>query len=122
MQLNHLDLSVPDVAAASAFLSRHFGFTLLQTKGNHGMAVLAGDGGVVLVLTRHAEPSYPKTFHIGFLVGDAAAVSAKHAELEAAGVNGLSPLQEMRGGPGFYCRTDWGILLEVAHRAPLRVA
>ncbi|WP_426336961.1 VOC family protein [Pseudoduganella sp. R-31] len=122
MQLNHLDLSVPDVAAASAFLSRHFGFTLLQTKGNHGMAVLAGDGGVVLVLTRHAEPSYPKTFHIGFLVGDAAAVSAKHAELEAADVNGLSPLQEMRGGPGFYCRTDWGILLEVAHRAPLRVA
>ncbi|WP_426168360.1 VOC family protein [Pseudoduganella sp. R-34] len=122
MQLNHLDLSVPDVAAASAFLSRHFGFTLLQTKGNHGMAVLAGDGGVVLVLTRHDEPSYPKTFHIGFLVGDAAAVSAKHAELETAGVNGLSPLQEMRGGPGFYCRTDWGILLEVAHRAPLRVA
>ncbi|WP_426341239.1 VOC family protein [Pseudoduganella sp. S-14] len=122
MQLNHLDLSVPDVAAASAFLSRHFGFTLLQTKGNHGMAVLAGDGGVVLVLTRYQEPSYPKTFHIGFLVGDAAAVSAKHAELEAAGVNGLSPLQEMRGGPGFYCATDWGILLEVAHRAPLRVA
>jgi len=120
MQLNHLDLSVPDVAAASAFLSRHFGFTLLQAKGNHGMAVLAGGGGVVLVLTRHEEPSYPKTFHIGFLVDDAGKVVAKHAELEAAGVSGLSPVQEMRGGPGFYCRTEWGILLEVANRTPLQ--
>ncbi len=119
MQLNHLDLSVPDVAAASTFLTRHFGFTLLQAKGNHGMAVLAGEGGVVLVLTRHEEPHYPKTFHIGFLVDDAGKVSAKHAELETAGVPGLSPVQEMRGGPGFYCRTDWGILLEVAHRTPV---
>ncbi|KQV44921.1 MULTISPECIES: VOC family protein [unclassified Duganella] len=121
MQLNHLDLSVPDVAAASTFLTRHFGFALLQTKGNQGMAILAGDGGVVLVLTRSEEPSYPKTFHIGFLVDDAGKVSAKHAELEAAGVSGLSPLQDMRGGPGFYCRTGWGILLEVAHRVPVPV-
>jgi lactoylglutathione lyase len=120
MQLNHLDLSVPDVAAASTFLTRHFGFTLLQSKGNHGMAVLAGEGGVVLVLTRHEAPSYPKTFHIGFLVDDVGKVAAKHAELEAAGVTGLSPLQDMRGGPGFYCRTDWGILLEVANRTPAR--
>ena len=120
MQLNHLDLSVSDVATASAFLIRHFGFTLLQTKGNHGMAVLAGAGGVVLVLTRCEEPSYPRTFHIGFLVDDAGKVAAKHAELESAGTAGLSPVQEMRGGPGFYCRTDWGVLLEVANRTPVQ--
>ncbi len=122
MQLNHLDLSVPDVAAASAFLTRHFGFTLLQTKGNHGMAVLAGEGGVVLVLTRCEAPQYPKTFHIGFLASDAGEVAVKHEELERAGVNGLSPLQEMRGGPGFYCQTDWGVLLEVANRTPTQMA
>ena len=116
MQLNHLDLSVPDVGAASSFLVRHFGFTLLHTKGNHGMAVLAGDGGVTLALTRNASASYPKTFHIGFLVEDAGAVAAKHAELADTGVVGLSALQELRGGLGFYCQTDWGILLEVAKR------
>jgi catechol 2,3-dioxygenase-like lactoylglutathione lyase family enzyme len=120
MQLNHLDLSVPDVAVACAFLTRHFGFTLLQTKGNHGMAVLAGAGGVLLVLTRCAEPSYPKTFHLGFLVDDPGQVAAKHAELAAAAVSGLSPVQQMRGGPGFYCRTEWGILLEVSWRIPLQ--
>jgi len=117
MQLNHLDLSVPDVAAASSFLVRHFGFTLLHTKGNYGMAVLAGDGGVTLVLTRNKSASYPKTFHIGFLVDDADAVGAKHAELADAGVAGLSALQELRGGLGFYCQTEWGILLEVGQRS-----
>jgi lactoylglutathione lyase len=120
MQLNHLDLSVPDVAAASAFLADHFGFSLLHAKGNCGMAVLSGDGGVTLVLTRNEAPVYPKTFHIGFLVDDAGAVSAKHAELAAAGVTGLSALQQLRGAPGFYCRTTWGILLEVAQRTPLQ--
>jgi len=122
MQLNHLDLSVPDVHAASNFLIRHFGFTLLQVKGNHGMAVLAGDGGVVLVLTRNEAASYLKTFHIGFLLDEAGAVAAKHAELAAAGVTGLSALQELRGGPGFYCQTDWGILLEVGKRMPASTA
>ena len=117
MQLNHLDLSVPDVAAACSFLVRHFGFKLLHTKGNHGMAVLAGDGGVTLVLTRNESASYPKTFHIGFLVDDAGAVAAKHAELADADVAGLSALQELRGGPGFYCQTNWGILLEVGKRS-----
>lgn len=111
-----------DVAAASSFLIRHFDFALLQTKGNQGMAILAGDGGVVLVLTRCEAPSYPKTFHIGFLVADVGEVAAKHAELEAAGVTGLSPVQEMRGGPGFYCRTEWGILLEVSWREPVQAS
>lgn len=120
MQLNHLDLSVPDVAAASAFLVRHFGFTLLQTRGRHGMAVLAGDGGVVLVLTRNGAATYPKTFHIGFLLDDPAAVATKHTELADAGVAGLSALQQLRGAPGFYCQTDWGILLEVAGRMPVQ--
>lgn len=122
MQLNHLDLSVTDVATATDFLTRHFGFTLLQTKGNHGMAVLAGTGGTILVLTRNEAPSYPKTFHIGFLADNAGDVGAKHAELEAAGISGLSALQEMRGGTGFYCRSDWGILLEVASRVPASAA
>lgn len=122
MQLNHLDLSVPDVAAASSFLIRHFGFTLLQVKGNQGMAVLAGDGGVILALTRSETASYPKTFHIGFLLDDASEVGAKHAELMAAGVSGLSALQQLRGEPGFYCQTDWGILLEVGKRMPARTS
>lgn len=116
MQLNHLDLSVSDVASASAFLIRHFGFTLLHAKGNHGMAVLAGAGSFTLVLTRNESPDYPKTFHIGFLLDDAGAVGAKHAELTEAGVTGLSTLQEMRGALGFYCQTEWGILLEVGKR------
>jgi catechol 2,3-dioxygenase-like lactoylglutathione lyase family enzyme len=122
MQLNHLDLSVPDVASASSFLVRHFGFKLLQIKGKQGMAVLAGDGGVVLVLTRGEDASYPKTFHIGFLLDDEADVGAKHAELAAAGTGGLSELLDLRSGAGFYCQTEWGILIEVGKRMPAQPA
>ncbi len=55
MQLNHLDLSVPDVALARSFFETAFGFTHLATKGNDGMAILQGDGDFILVLTRVAQ-------------------------------------------------------------------
>jgi catechol 2,3-dioxygenase-like lactoylglutathione lyase family enzyme len=57
MQLNHLDLPVPDVAATAAFFTDHLGFTLLDMRGNAGLAVLQGDGGFVLVLTRRQDPA-----------------------------------------------------------------
>ena len=50
MHLNHLDLSVPDVALAASFFRTAFGFADIQTKGNGGMAILKGSGGFELVL------------------------------------------------------------------------
>jgi lactoylglutathione lyase len=117
MHLNHLDLSVPDVAEATAFFTEGFGFQLVEQYGNHGMAVLRGDGPVVLVLTRCAEPQYPKTFHIGFHLPSAQAVTQAHADLLAAGIEVPSPPSAMRGAFLFYCRAPGGILVEVAHRA-----
>jgi lactoylglutathione lyase len=116
MQLNHLDLSVPDVAAATAFFTEGFGFQLTEQYGNHGMAVLRGDGPFVLVLTRCAEPQYPKTFHIGFHLPSEEAVTQAYAALLAAGIDVPSPPAAMRGAYLFYCRAPGGILVEVAHR------
>ena len=53
MQLNHIDLPVPDVAAATAFFVDGFGFTLAEQRGKDGMAILTRPG-MVLVLTRAA--------------------------------------------------------------------
>jgi catechol 2,3-dioxygenase-like lactoylglutathione lyase family enzyme len=39
MQLNHLDLPVPDVAATAAFFTTHFDFRLRETRGNNGILV-----------------------------------------------------------------------------------
>ena len=117
MHLNHLDLSVPDVAAAVAFFESAFGFCLLQTKGRDGMAILRGDAGFVLVLTRAAEAVYPKTFHIGFLEASEDAVHAAYARMTAAGIDVPSPPARMRDVLGFYCQVPGGILVEVSCRA-----
>ena len=119
MQLNHLDLSVPDVPAAVSFFETAFGFTLLKTKGNDGMAILRGDGGVVLVLTRAAptpSPLYPKTFHIGFLLPSEAAVWDAFQRMQTAGIELPQEPQTMRGSLLFYCQAPGGLLVEVGHR------
>ena len=70
MILNHINLTVTDVRAASAFLERYFG--LRSTGGNAGMAFLTDDsGGFVLSLMKAGKATaveYPGTFHIGFFV------------------------------------------------------
>ncbi len=123
MQLNHLDLTVPDVRREAAFFERCFGFELLEIRGNDGMAILRGDGGVVLVLTRapadgpqDAAALYPKSFHVGFLVASEEAVHAARAALEAAGASELGEPSRMRGHLVLYGRSPGGLLIEVGYR------
>jgi catechol 2,3-dioxygenase-like lactoylglutathione lyase family enzyme len=118
MQLNHLDLPVPDVAATAAFFTTHFGFRLCETRGNNGFALLLGEGGFALVLTRRAEGTqdFPDNFHVGFLVDSEAAVHALHARLRAADVPDLPPVSFQRGATLFYVHAPGGVLVEVSHR------
>lgn len=69
MRLNHLNLTVTDVAAAADFLVSYFG--LQAGGGNAGMAFLTDEAGFVLTLMkarRSDPPAYPSTFHIGFFI------------------------------------------------------
>jgi len=50
MILNHLNLTVTDPAATSAFLAKYFG--LRPRGGNLGMQLLNDDNGMVLTLTK----------------------------------------------------------------------
>jgi catechol 2,3-dioxygenase-like lactoylglutathione lyase family enzyme len=122
MQINHLHLSVTDVAACAAFFVKHFQFTLMESRGNNGMAIIKGQGDSVVVLMRlpaEVDPAlaYPKMFHIGFLVQDSPAVNDKHAELLQDGASDLSELQVERGALRFYVRIPGGLLVEVGHHA-----
>jgi catechol 2,3-dioxygenase-like lactoylglutathione lyase family enzyme len=120
MQLNHLDLPVPDVAATAAFFTSHFGFRLHETRGNNGFALLLGTGGFALVLTRRRAEGvqdFPDTFHIGFLVESEAAVHALHTRLQAAGVPDLPPVSFQRDATLFYVQAPGGVLVEVSHRS-----
>ena len=118
MQLNHIDLPVPDVAAATAFFVDGFGFTLAEQRGNHGMAILTSPG-MVLVLTRSTEAVYPPSFHIGFLQPSADAVQAAYAHLLASGIAVPEAPKTMRGSLLFYCYAPGGVLVEVSHRGAL---
>lgn len=69
MDLNHVNLPVDDVPAASAFLERHFG---LRPAGpaHQNFAMLLDDHGFTLTLMgvgKSNRVDYPRTFHIGFI-------------------------------------------------------
>ena len=113
MQFNHIDLGVTDVVAAAAF----FDFTLDHIMVNGSRAILDGATGESLVLTHQPGPlTYPKNFHIGFLVETEQAVQTKHTELDQAAIEGLSPIRRLRGSLLFYCQAPGAVLIEVAHR------
>ena len=119
MQLNHIDLAVPDVVLTATFFKTALGFLEVQTKGNAGMVILRGDGGFELILTRIREsniPLYPKTFHIGFLVSSEQEVKDAYSRVIATGIELPQPPRPVRGNLLFYCHAPGGILVEVSHR------
>lgn len=115
MKLNHLNLAVPDVVAARQLFETHFGFRHQLTRGADALAILEGRDGFVLVLTRSAPPvQYPAPFHLGFFCETRDEVSAKHAELQAAGWSVEMEPRMVHGSFGFYFTALDGLLIEVA--------
>lgn len=106
MRLNHIDLHVPNVAETRDFFCNHLGFTLSESRGTDGLAILHDDAGLELVISRpvaklgcadSATVGF-STYHIGFIVDTRAEVNHLHAALNAAGVEVGSGPREMRGG------------------------
>lgn len=114
MQLNHFDLSVPDLDAAVAFFETGFGFKVANRFDD--MRILVGEGPFVLALTRCAEPHYPESFHIGFLQTSPEAVSAAYQRLLDAGIEVAAPPATRHGAFIFHCRVPGGIQVEIAYR------
>jgi catechol 2,3-dioxygenase-like lactoylglutathione lyase family enzyme len=113
MRLNHLNLTVTDVPAASAFLERYFG--LRRTGGNAGMAFLTDDDGFVLSLMkvgRAASVAYPNTFHIGFSVASEEQVDAVNHQLREDGYEVAPP--ERHHAYTFYVAAPGGFTVEMA--------
>jgi len=112
MKLNHLNLTVTDVRAASEFLERYFG--LRSTGGNAGMAFLADDDGFVLTLMKAArtvEVAYPGNFHIGFFVESAAKVNEINRRLKEDGYAVAPPAQHH--AYTFYVEAPGGFTVEL---------
>lgn len=87
MQLDHINLTVNDVEEASKFLKKHFEYTDAFDDNNADMSVLASQHGTHINLMRGANPSYPKTFHIGFDAQTEKGVNAVYERLTNDGLN-----------------------------------
>jgi lactoylglutathione lyase len=112
VRLNHLNLTVTDVAAAAGFLERYFG--LQADGGNAGMAFLTDEDGFVLTLMkarRSEPPAYPSTFHVGFFIDDEDRVDQIHRRLEEDGFDVAPPHRSH--AYGFYVEAPGGFTVEL---------
>lgn len=86
MKLDHVNLTVNNVEEASSFLKKHFGYTDAFEDNNTDISVLASDHGTYINLMRGVDPTYPKTFHIGFDAETEAGVNAVYERLTNDGL------------------------------------
>jgi lactoylglutathione lyase len=117
MKLNHLNLSVPDVSAASQFFVDYFGLNV-RKKISDVMIILEDDDGFVLNLQHFKrEVKYPDFlgFHVGFKQPSREQVDRIYARMLEAGVAAPAP-QELHGAWTFYVKCPGGFFVEVYHQ------
>ena len=115
MKLNHLNLTVSDVAKAHDFLQKHFGLRDMG-RSNDTMAGLYDDDGFALVLMRagrSGEVTYPQSFHIGFTQPSDEKVNEINRRLRDDGLD-VPPPGRVHGAWGFYFNAPGGFMVEVA--------
>lgn len=114
VKLNHVNLTVTDVPAASEFLATYFGLKAMDTSGDprgESFGVLFDDDGLVLTLMRGTQVSYPKTFHIGFIQESEEKVNEINQRLKEDGFD-VAPPKRMHGWT-FYVKAPGGFTVEV---------
>ncbi|NRG48232.1 VOC family protein [Bacillus sp. CRN 9] len=110
MKLNHLNLTVTDVAASRDFLETYFNLKCVGSRGN-GFAAMFDDDGFVLTLMKGKNVQYPKTFHIGFHQENKEKVDEINDRLKNDGYDVEPPSQEH--GYTFYVQAPGGFTVEV---------
>jgi catechol-2,3-dioxygenase len=115
VKLNHLNLTVTDVAATRSFLVKYFG--MRDGGGNANMAFVSDDNGMVLTLThmkvgRETEVRYPATFHVGFIQESPERVDEINRRLTEDGYEVPAPSRQ-HGSWTFYFKAPGGFVIEV---------
>ncbi len=115
MILNHLSLSVHDVAETTAFFEKYFHFKCIAIKGDNIVSVLEGEGAFSLVLTKikNNEPAYTKDFHIGFMLKDLEQVNNTYLHLKEGGIDVGEDARKIRDTYSFYFIAPGNFMVEV---------
>lgn len=115
MKLNHLNLTVSDVAETRAFLEKYFGFQSADgIEGDNSFDVLFDDAGLVLTLMKVGEKDvrYPASFHVGFIQASEEKVNEVNQRLKEDGFDVRAP-RRFHGSWTFYCKAPGGFTVEV---------
>ena len=115
MQLNHLNLPVPNVAETREFFETYFGFRCVSDRPV--IAVLINESRFILALSNFngaTEVNFPGAFHIGFHQESREQVDEFYQRLKSAGFE-MKPPHEFHGSWTFYFRAPGGFLVEVFH-------
>jgi catechol 2,3-dioxygenase-like lactoylglutathione lyase family enzyme len=118
MHLNHLDLAVRDVPAASSFFQNHFDLSLAWERP--GLALMTDGHGFALVLSAllvNESDTYPRGFHVGFNVPTSNEVTERYERIKAAAVPIVREPGLLGGALTFQCMAPGGLVVEVGHRA-----
>ena len=116
MKLNHVNLTVTDMAAAAQFLETYFGLRTLASSPT--TMVLLDDSDLIFTLMKAEQVSYPSSFHVGFVQESKEQVDAIYQRLIEGGFEPKPP-QRSHGMPGgkhawtFYVHAPGGYLVEV---------
>jgi len=119
MRLNHLDLSVPDVAQSRAFFENYFGLRCIVavSRGDDDVAVLTDEQGCAMTLNNldKRPVEYPGGFHVGFMQDSRERVNEIHERLKCDGFDVELP-REYHGAWTFFFRAPGGFDIEVLHQ------
>ena len=114
MKLNHINLGVTDVIAATTFLTQNFGLQLAaDMPQNEFMGFTHDDNDALISVFKAKDVVYPKIFHVGFLQDTTAQVNEMHTKLEAGGFTPGDPKEEF-GRYVFYVNAPGGFVVEVS--------
>lgn len=108
--IQHLNLSVADLARARAFYTGVLGFEVSFAKGD---TVWLDAGGDLLGLSEGAAPAGRSFEHFGFMVDGPGEVDRWHEQLRAHGVTPEKGPYDRSDGRSVYFRDPDGHLLEI---------
>jgi catechol-2,3-dioxygenase len=120
MILNHLNLSLPDVAEAKQFFETYFDFTCVGEKGNNALVVLNGKDNFTLTLmsdsfNKSGALTYPNAFHFGFILSTEAEVNSIYEKLRNGGIAVEHEPRKIRNSFGFYFTFQNRVMIEIGH-------
>ncbi|WP_281321825.1 VOC family protein [Flavobacterium aestivum] len=116
MTINHLNLVVTDVTNAVNFFETHFDFNCEFVKGDSVIAVLKNKENFTLVImgNKNGDTTYPKAFHIGFMLDSTEEVDSLHKKLVDNKIEVDQSPKKIRDSYAFYFYFD-NLFIEVGH-------